>query len=198
MSGPDRNWDSAYSGAPPPWDIGLAQPIVVRLADEGAFRGHVLDAGCGTGENALELASRGLETWGVDGAPLAIEKARTKATNRRLATTFVVGDALELTSLGQTFDSILDCGLYHTFDDSDRARYVESLASVMASGGVLHLLCFSDLEPGTWGPRRITQAELRASFDQGWRVVSIEPAMFDTLVHADGARAWLAWIERAG
>jgi predicted RNA methylase len=38
----------------------------VRLASEGGFAGAVLDAGCGTGENALHVASLGLSVLGVD------------------------------------------------------------------------------------------------------------------------------------
>jgi len=36
------------------------------LASEGGFAGTVLDAGCGTGENALHVASLGLPVLGVD------------------------------------------------------------------------------------------------------------------------------------
>ncbi len=197
MSYPGGRWDSAYAGAPPPWDIGRAQPAVIRLADGGAFRGRILDAGCGTGENALELASRGLETWGLDGSPRAVEQARRKAARRGLDVTFLVGDALELGALGETFDSVLDCGLFHTFDDAERTRYVASLAAAIPPGGTVHLLCFSELEPWGGGPRRVTQAEIRASFDDAWRVVAIEPERFATRFHDSGARAWLARIERA-
>ena len=128
-------WDAAYAGSPPPWDIGRPQPAVIRLADEGAFRGRVLDAGCGTGENAIELASRGLETLGVDGARRAIEHAREKAARRGVNAEFLVADALDLTVLRRRFDSVLDCGLFHTFDDVDRERYVRSLGAVIEPGG---------------------------------------------------------------
>src|SRR3954452_11903125 len=46
-------WDASYRNGPAPWDIGKPQPAVVRLASLGAFAGAVLDAGCGTGDNAL-------------------------------------------------------------------------------------------------------------------------------------------------
>ena len=62
-----------YAGVPP-WDIGRAQPEVVRIADAGGFGGAVIDVGCGTGENALELSARGLAVVGADAAPRAIEK----------------------------------------------------------------------------------------------------------------------------
>jgi SAM-dependent methyltransferase len=190
-------WDAHYAEGPPPWDIGRPQPAVMKLADAGAFRGRVLDAGCGTGENALELASRGLETWGVDVSARAIAQARAKAAERRLAVPFEVADALDLTSLGQTFDTVLDSGLFHVFDDAPRARYVDSLAGVLRPGGGLYVLCFSELEPWGGGPRRVTQSELREAFSDGWRVLAIEPERFATRIHDDGARAWLARIERA-
>ncbi|HEY6058407.1 MAG TPA: class I SAM-dependent methyltransferase [Candidatus Limnocylindrales bacterium] len=203
MSGGRSGWESAYAGTPPPWDIGRPQPGVVRQADAGAFRGRVLDAGCGTGENTLELARRGLAVWGVDGAGRAIDQARQKAADRGLSATFLVGDALDLESIGLTFDSVLDCGLFHTFGDDERRRYVASLSAVVATGGRLTLLCFSELEPWDGGPRRVSRAELRASFEAAvnggppaWRVQHIEPERFATRFHDDGARAWLASIER--
>jgi SAM-dependent methyltransferase len=190
-------WDSAYRGAPPPWDIGRAQPVVVEIADAGGFRGDVLDAGCGTGENALFLASRGLVVTGVDWSPLAIERARAKAAERRLSARFDVADALDLASLDRSFDGVLDCGLFHTFDDHDRARYVASLAAVVRPGGVLHLLCFSDREPWGGGPRRVGEAEIHAAFADGWTVRSVEAARFAMRLHDVGAQAWHATIERA-
>jgi 2-polyprenyl-3-methyl-5-hydroxy-6-metoxy-1,4-benzoquinol methylase len=95
-------FDDAYRGTPP-WDIGRPQPAFVALAEEGAVRGSVLDAGCGTGERALYFASLGHETWGIDGSPLAIERARQKAQERALAVEFRVHDALALDGLRRTF-----------------------------------------------------------------------------------------------
>jgi SAM-dependent methyltransferase len=193
-----REWDGAYRVPEPPWDIGRPQPIVVEIADAGAFRSPVLDAGCGTGENALFLAARGLEVVGVDAAPTAIERARAKAVERDLPARFEVGDALELSTLGRAFAAVLDCGLFHTFGDADRRHYVSSLSSVVEPAGIVHVLCFSDREPWGGGPRRITKAEIRQAFADGWSVESIEPARFATRLHDDGALAWHATIVRDG
>ena len=182
-------------GGTPPWDIGRPQAAVVRLAEAGAFEGEVLDAGCGTGENSIYLATRGLTVLGVDGAPRAIEKAKAKATLRRSKAAFVQGDALNLTALGRTFDRVLDCGLFHTFEDAGRAAYVRELSRVLRPGGRLLLLCFSEHEPGDWGPRRVTQAELRAAFGRGFRVDAIVAGVFES---RDGpVRAWQATVTRA-
>jgi ubiquinone/menaquinone biosynthesis C-methylase UbiE len=170
----------------------------VRLAGEGAFAGAVLDAGCGTGENALHVASVGLRVLGVDVAETAVAIAREKAAGRGVDADFVVGDALRLDHLGRVFETVLDCGLFHTFDGDERRGYVASLASVTSRGGDLYVLCFSDVGPGTCGPHPISQQELRAAFEPsgGWRVASVSPDRIQTRFDAQGAPAWLAQIER--
>ncbi len=189
-------WDESYKDGLPPWDLGRPQPAIVRLADQDAFARTVLDAGCGSGEHALFLATRGHEVLGVDVAETAIERAREKAASRHLAATFLVADALQLGGLDRSFESVLDVGLFHTFDDDDRRAYVDSLASATRAGCVLHLLCFSEETPGDWGPRRVSQAELRSAYATGWNVLSITPERIETRFDKDGVPAWLARIER--
>jgi SAM-dependent methyltransferase len=62
-------FEAAYLEGSPPWDIGRAQPELVKLAEAGRITGRVIDLGCGTGENALYLARSGLDVVGVDGSP---------------------------------------------------------------------------------------------------------------------------------
>ena len=182
-------FDSAYEGRPP-WDIGRPQPEVLRLADDGEFRGEVLDLGCGTGEHALELARRGLSVLGIDGSANAVRRARTKAAERGLAVEFRISDALHLDRLGRRFDSILDCGLFHVFDDAERSEYVRSLEGALRSGGRYFLLCFSDSESAGIGPRRVSEAEIRGSFQTGWTIDVLRPCQFETNLPGFTARAW--------
>ncbi|MBH0781794.1 class I SAM-dependent methyltransferase [Nocardia sp. NEAU-351] len=184
-----------YAG-PPPWDTGQPQPALRSLAEAGAFRGRVLEVGCGTGEQTLMVAALGLPTVGIDTATTAIEIARRKARERELEVSFSVGDALELGQLGEQFDTVLDCGLFHAFSDDERIRYTESLATVMSAGARLFLLSFSDRHPPGIGPRRVSQNEIRDTFADGWHVDSIEPATLTNTRHADGVPAWLATITR--
>jgi ubiquinone/menaquinone biosynthesis C-methylase UbiE len=190
-------WDASYHDGPAPWDTGQPQPAVVRVASEGGFSGAVLDAGCGTGENALHVASVGLTVLGVDVAETALSIARAKADNRGLDVEFAEADALQLHQLGRSFETVLDCGLFHSFDSSERPHYVASLASVTEHDGTLFVLCFSDDGPET-GPHPVTQEELRAAFGSaiGWRVNTIEPDRVQTTYHDDGAPAWFATISR--
>ena len=192
-----RPWDASYHDGPAPWDIGRPQPAVVRLAAEGGFSGAVLDAGCGTGENALHVASLGLSVLGVDVAETALAIAREKAGRRGIEVAFAEADALHLERLGRRFETVLDCGLFHTFDGDERPGYVASLASVTEDHGTLYVLCFSDEGPET-GPHPISQEELRGAFNPGtgWNVAAIVPDRLQTRFHDDGAPAWCATIKR--
>jgi SAM-dependent methyltransferase len=189
------DFDASYQGSEKaPWDIDRPQPAIAAVADQ--FSGRVLDAGCGTGEHALLAASRGLEAVGIDFAPTAIARAEEKARERGLAARFLVADALELGALGEQFDTVVDCGLFHVFDDGDRARYVQSLADVVSADGRVFVLCFSDRQPGDWGPRRVREAELRTSFADGWRIDSLDRTVLSVTFTPEDIQAWLATITR--
>jgi SAM-dependent methyltransferase len=196
------DFESAYAGQAP-WDIGRPQKAFVDAADRVA--GRVLDAGCGTGENALFFAGRGHAVTGIDFLQEPITRARRKAAGRGLPATFLVKDALTLRDWDKRFDSVVDSGLFHVFSDADRARYVEGLAHVLNPGGRLFLLCFSDAEPGTQGPRRVSKQELHDAFASGWTVESVEPSRYevrpdlrDISFSAGGPRAWFAVVRRGG
>ena len=194
------SWDDSYADSTPaPWDIGRPQPVFARLAESGQLRGAVLDAGCGTGEHTLLAAAGGADALGVDISPRAIAQASQKAAERGVAARFEVADARNLAGLGRTFDTVIDSGVFHIFSDEDRPKYVASLAAVTRAGGHCYLMCFSDRQPGTQGPRRVREDELRAAFRDGWTVVSITPETFEVnLSFFDGTdvAAWLADLRR--
>ena len=193
-----HDWDDSYTGPPPPWDIGRPQPAFVRLAEAGALRGALLDAGCGTGEHAILAARHGADAFGIDVSGRAVEIARRKAAERGLDASFKVLDAHHLDTLGETFDTIVDSGLFHVFDDAARTQYVAALKAVLRPGGHLHLMCFSDRQPGDWGPRRVSEGELRAAFGSGWRIESLAADRFDINpgLGTPSVEAWLTNVVR--
>ena len=198
---PDRpTFENLYAGKAP-WDIGRPQKVFVQEAEQ--IQGSILDAGCGTGDNALFFASRGHKVTGIDFLAEPINRAKKKAAERGLSANFLVMDALDLKEVPEVFDTVVDCGLFHVFSDEDRLRYVEGLANVLKAGGELYLLCFSNEEPGEQGPRRITKQELYAAFAQGWRIESIEAARFEVIpdlkditFSEGGPKAWFVVAER--
>jgi cyclopropane fatty-acyl-phospholipid synthase-like methyltransferase len=187
-------WDASYQGGPAPWDVGHAQAAIARLADAGAFRGSVLDAGCGTGENALYIAAQGCDVLGVDVAETAVEMARAKARERGVAAQFELADALQLETVARTFDAVVDVGLFHSLDEDERRRYVAGLAAVTRPGAVVYVLCFSD-EGEDPGPHPVSKDDLASAFAR-WEIVSIEPERVETRFHENDAPAWLATLRR--
>ena len=196
------SFENFYAGKAP-WDIGKPQGPFVAVADR--VTSPVLDAGCGTGEHALFFAARGHHVTGIDFVEEAIRRARRKAAARNLSAEFLVKDATALGDWGERFASVIDWGLFHVFSDDDRRRYVHGLAQVVEPGGRLFLMCFSDEEPGTEGPRRVSRQELYDTFTDGWEIETVQPARCE--IHPEftevqfspgGPRMWFAIIRRKG
>jgi cyclopropane fatty-acyl-phospholipid synthase-like methyltransferase len=197
MSSGVEIFEAHYAGVPGAgWEIGRPQPAFVELAAAGAFRGRVLDVGCGTGEHVLLAAAHRLDATGVDAAPSAIAIAREKAAQRGLTARFLQWDVLALPELREQFDTVLDCGLFHCFQDADRPALVASLSAVVRPGGRYFLMCFSDRQPGTWGPRRVSRADVERSFAPGFRLESIVSIAMDVAFEPGTAQAWLATLVR--
>jgi cyclopropane fatty-acyl-phospholipid synthase-like methyltransferase len=195
-------FEGLYAG-PAPWDIGKPKGAFVAVADR--VTSPVLDAGCGTGDNALFFASRGHRVVGIDFVEEAIRRARAKAAGRGLAVEFMVKDATALGGWRERFASVIDSGLFHVFSDEDRRRYVRGLARVLEPGGRLFLMCFSDEEPGTEGPRRVSRQELYDAFADGWQVESVQPVRceihpeFTEVTFSEGGpKMWFVVIRREG
>jgi SAM-dependent methyltransferase len=193
-------FESIYAGQPR-WEIGRPQKAFINVADQ--ITGSILDSGCGTGENAFFFASRGHKVTGIDFLDEPITIAKRKATERGVTVTFLVMDALTLKDWTERFDNVIDSGLFHVFGDDDRRRYVDGLATVLKPNGRFFFLCFSDEEPGTQGPRRVSQKEIEVAFAEGWEVESIEPSRYEVrpdpndISFSDGGpKAWFVVVRR--
>ena len=203
MNTPEQDRFQQHYDGKAPWEIGKPQKVFVEAADRVA--GSVLDAGCGTGENALFFAQRGHKVTGIDFLEKPIAEAKRKARDRGLQATFLVIDALHLDTIAEVFDSVIDCGLFHVFSDDHRGRYVNGLASVVRPGGKVFIMCFSDKEPPGDGPRRISQQEIHETFADDWEVESITESRFEVRPDLDNAHfseggpvAWFCVIRRTG
>jgi len=192
MSDGGHDFAGMYAEGIPPWQIDRPQPEVIRLIEQGKFESPVLDLGCGTGDNAIELARHGLVVKGLDAVPEALERARkkTKEAGVKQSPEFVLGDALRLAESRLKARTVLDCALFHTFSDEERKEYIRGLEAVLSPGGRLHILSFSELETRQPGPRRLSLSEITGSFGAGWRLEDEVRCRYWDRVRPDGAHAW--------
>jgi len=156
------NWNEVYKGTPP-WDIGHPQPAFEVLVEDGEIKpGRALDIGCGRGDNAIMLAMNGCDVTGIDLVEDAISDAKKKVAERHVKVNFLVGDVLKMDQLFREveFDIVIDSGLFHAMTDGERPNFARQLHRVLKPGGKYFMLCFSDKEPGDYGPRRISKAEI--------------------------------------
>ncbi len=121
----ERRWERlAAAGVDPHGEADLVQTYAPR---------SVLDAGCGTGRVAVELARRGVAVVGVDSDPDMIEVARAKAPGLR----WILADLAEL-ALPDRFDVVVLAGNVVPYVDAERrAAAVAACARHVAPGGVL-------------------------------------------------------------
>jgi ubiquinone/menaquinone biosynthesis C-methylase UbiE len=192
MSEGGDDFAAMYAEGIPNWQIDRPQPEVIRLIEQGKFESPVLDLGCGTGDNTIELARQGLVVKGLDAVPEALERARKKTEKAGLEQSpeYVLGDALRLAESGLKARTVLDCALFHTFSDEEREEYIRGLEAVLSLGGRLHILSFSELETRQPGPRRLSLSEITRSFGTGWRVEDSVRCRYWDRVRPDGAHAW--------
>lgn len=191
MSADARRYDSFYRGDSPlrdaaghalvPWDVGTPQPELIGLEESGQITGSVLDAGCGTADNAFFLHGRGHRVTGFDASPTAVAQAQARARAQGADITFTVADATEPTGLTEQFDTVLDSALYHCIDSSRRQSYIDSLHRLCRPGGRLHLMCFSDTaQHPSAAVAYISEAELRDVLSDGWRITTLRRARYLT------------------
>ena len=113
--------------------------IAAWLAERGVLPGaDVLDAGCGTGRYAVELARRDYVVQGVDLAAELVEVARRSVGEGGAAVSFGVGDSRTL-PVGR-YHAILCRGVLNDFvEDEDRNAVLATFARALRPSGVLIL-----------------------------------------------------------
>ncbi len=115
---------------------GMAAALARRGIGPGA---SLLDAGCGTGRYAVELARRGFAVTGVDRSPEMLAEARRRPVEAAAPVRFEPGDLLALPDAA-AFDALVCRGVLNDLvETSERAAVFEVFARALRPGGALLL-----------------------------------------------------------
>src|SRR5580658_9452821 len=192
---PHPSWNESYASGQLPWDTGQPEPLLVEfVASSGVEPGPTLEIGAGTGTNAIWMAERGFDVFGVDVSPLAVEKARAKMEVRHLPCRFEAMDFLAETPPGGPFQFVFDRGCFHVFDEPDeRQRFASRVASILAPGGLwLSLIGSTEGPPREVGPPRRSAREVTLAVEPALEIIELRSAEF----RAHGAQAWFCLSRR--
>ncbi|MFW9839206.1 MAG: class I SAM-dependent methyltransferase [Candidatus Thorarchaeota archaeon] len=191
-------WSASYMSVPP-WDVGHPQQAFVELVEHNEMiASRVLDIGSGPGENTIFMAKRGFKAVGIDFTPEAVEIARDRAQQRRVDVEFIVGNVLNLNRYfdSNTFDYVIDSGLFHSIHPQDLSSYIDKIDYVLRPSGTYYMLCFSDKEPPGRGPRRISREMIKSALEPRFVIEYIHDSIFESRIHKGGARAYLTCAKK--
>ena len=168
-----------YLAGDTPWDTGVPEPEILRRLEEGAFPGKkLLELGCGTGTNAIELARRGYQVTAVDLVDVAIRKARAKARTAGVRVDFRLGDLTRM-DLGGPYDSLFDLGVYHGIRQRNLSGFLSAISRASLPGTRWLSLAGNAKEPLENGPPVVHESEFRAELDPVFRVLDAREFRFD-------------------
>ncbi len=187
-----RRWDTPYQRERTPgWDTGRVAPELKKLVEQDSTKtGRAVVLGCGTGTNAIYLASKGFDVTGVDVAPTALIHAERKAREAGVKVRWVVADVLALPEMGPV-DLIFDRGCYHHVRKYNAAGYVKSIRGISRPGTRLLLLAGSAKEERRAGPPKIKEEEIRGDFSKQFTFEWLRDIRFDSAnPNANGFKAW--------
>lgn len=105
--------------------------------------------GCGEGRNAIYLAKQGISVEACDLSEVAIQNARRKAEeNKAEKVCFKAGNVFKQTFQEQSFDLVVDSGLFHHLPPHRRLQYREIVSYILKENGYFLLTCFAAGEEG--------------------------------------------------
>jgi 2-polyprenyl-3-methyl-5-hydroxy-6-metoxy-1,4-benzoquinol methylase len=183
VSQPPTWWEGLYATSDVsslPWYApDLDKDFERALREHRLQKARILDLGTGPATHAMNLAKRGFEVIATDISPSAIKKAKAAAKAAGVDIDFRVDDILRSKLGANLVDVILDRGVFHVLPPEQRHIYVDTVHRVLRPRGFLLLKCFSDKEPGTYGPYRIAAKELRGYVREKFEIVVVVDTVFD-------------------
>lgn len=193
----ERNWDERYRSGQTPWDTGNPSVELTRVLDEKLVPPcRALELGCGTGTNAIFLAQRGFHVTAADSSSVALDRARHRATEKRVRVNFVLSDVCRLPCPQTPFDFVFDRGCYHCVRETNLEGFLSMLARVTAPGSKFLVLAGNKKERTEVGPPRVSEDEMRSELGPLFDVDFIREFRFTDPGDTAGPLAWSCLLTR--
>ncbi|MDP6542653.1 MAG: methyltransferase domain-containing protein [Phycisphaerae bacterium] len=193
-----ERWDSSYRDDRKPWDVGRPARELTKAVASGAVKpGRALVLGCGTGVNAVYLASKGFKVVGVDVSPSGLTFAEKRARKAKVKVRWLVADALAVPDVGP-FDLIFDRGCYHHVRVYDASGFARSVARLTRAGSLFLLIACNANDPIRSGPPRTRQTEIVADFSAAFAIQFMREFRLDGRDpnRKNGPLAWSVLLRR--
>lgn len=145
-----------------PWDMEEPPTALVELVTSGTVQPcKTVDLGCGIGNYALYLASRGFDVTGIDISPTAISMAKENAQKRGLTCNFITADLLDNpNNLKEQFDFSYDWELLHHIFPEHRKSYSENVYHLLKPRARYLSVCFSEKDPQFGGSGKFRETPI--------------------------------------
>ncbi len=198
------NWNERYATKDTPWDSGRPSLELQRVLEEHRIEPcNVLEIGCGTGTNAVFLASQGFSVTALDISSLAIEQARARAAEAGVSVDFQAADLLAPMTLNRTFPFVFDRGFYHGIRRENLSGFLDTLEGVTAPGSLYLVLAGNANDPGDpeIGPPRVHAHEICGELNRLFELINLREFTFDGIVidgKPVGPLGWSGLFRRRG
>ena len=196
-----EHWEERYRTGDMPWDSGEAEPQLIEVLEElGLGAGRVLEIGCGTGTDAIELARRGFEVLAVDIAQGAIDRARRKAETAGVqGVAFRRLDVVASAPVEPRWaDFVFDRGCFHALTDEQRVRFVLRVADALPPGDYWLCLCGNADEKSDGGPPRLSATQIISVVEPHFELQKLVRKQFERLrdSHEPSHLSWQVLLRR--
>jgi SAM-dependent methyltransferase len=190
------DWNQRCVAGETPWDSGVPSKELIRVLDAEKIKPcRAVELGCGTGTNAIYLASRGFDVTGLDCSATALEQARTKAVEAGVNVRFLEADLCRFKLDLEPFDFIFDRGCYHSVRRLDIAGFLQTLRR-LSKPGTRYLVLTGNANEKTEGPPRVHEHEIRIDLEGLFEIQFIREFRFDVSDPPEGFLAWSCLMTR--
>ena len=157
----------------------------------------ILEMGCGTGTDAIWLASQNFDVTACDVTDIAIQIAESNLLDKNTKCNFHVLDCLNDAIPESPFEFVFDRGYFHSYDTKkDRRKLAKKIAESLKPNGLwLSISGSFDAPERETGPPRLKAKDIIDGVEDHFKILSLNATQFGN-DEEDPARAWVYLLRK--